>query len=299
MSQSKIVVPVDFSDHSKVAATRACELARLGSRGLHLVHAVRPPVVMAQEFAFPSDFWTVLRESARKEMAELVASLDAEGVPVTTDLVEMEAVATIRAESDEQDVDLIVMGTHGYTGWKHAFLGSVTERTLRTVSKPVLAVKHDEPTGRKRDSKVLIATDFSPHSEVATRVASEWAGHLGAEVELMHVVPEPANLLAAYSVPGAAELMAKMRDGATVQLDDLQGRVEASGVEVTSRIAHGDAPTAIAERATEIGAQIVAVGTRGNSGLKHVFLGSVAERVLRLAPCAVLVASDPGAAGGE
>ena len=81
MSQSRrIVVPVDFSEHSRVAAARACELARASSHGVHLVHAVRPPVVMAQEFAFPSDFWRVLRESARKEIDSLVESLDTEGL---------------------------------------------------------------------------------------------------------------------------------------------------------------------------------------------------------------------------
>jgi nucleotide-binding universal stress UspA family protein len=240
----------------------------------------------------------VLRESARKEMDALVESLDSEGVAITTDLVEMEAVATICAESNQDDVDLIVMGTHGYSGWKHAFLGSITERTLRSVSKPVLAIKHDDEAGeRQRTGKILIATDFSSHSDVATGLAVEWARCLGAEVELLHVVPEPASLLAAYSMPGAAELLGGMRDAATAQLDDRRERLEAEGASISSRLAYGDAATGIANRAREIGAQIIAVGTRGNSGLKHIFLGSVAERVLRLAPCDVLVASDTGVDG--
>jgi nucleotide-binding universal stress UspA family protein len=297
VSQSRrIVVPVDFSEHSRVAAARACELARASSHGVHLVHAVRPPVVMAQEFAFPSDFWRVLRESARKEIDSLVEALDTKGLVVTTELIEMEAVGTICEASSADDVDLIVMGTHGYTGWKHAFLGSVTERTLRSVGKPVLAVKQDEGEARRRpDAKILISTDFSSHSDIATAVACEWAEHLGAEIELLHVVPEPASLLSAYSLPGAAELLGGMRDAATAQLGVVQERIEAQGATVSSRLLYGDAPTKVADRAREIGAQLIAVGTRGNSGLKHVLLGSVAERILRLAPCAVLVASDPAA----
>lgn len=295
MSHSRrIVVPVDFSTHSREAALVACELARASGSSVHLVHAVKPPVVMAQEFAYPSDFWQVLREAATKRMDELCEVLSSEGVAITTDLVEMEAVATICVESNNEDVDLVVMGTHGYTGWKHAFLGSVTERTLRTISKPVLAVKHVEGKEEAREPirKILVATDFSADSDVAMQAALEWAKHLGAEVELLHVVPEPATLLAAYSVPGGPELLQNMRDAGTEKLAELHERAESTGVTVSSRLDGGDASEGIARRAEEIGAQVIAIGTRGNTGLKHVFLGSVAERVLRLAHCSVLVASN-------
>lgn len=289
----KIVVPVDFSPHSQAAAVRACELARASGSSIHLVHAVRPPVVMAHEFAFPADYWNILREAASKEMSALQDSLAKEGVELTADLVNMEAVGAICVASNEEDVDLIVMGTHGYTGWKHAFLGSVTERTLRSVSTPVMAVKLGDSLPENGSIRnILVATDFSSHSRVAAREAAKWAKHLDAEIELVHVVPEPASLLAAYSVPGGPELLHEIRDAASGQLEDFHASIEALGAKVSSRLLGGDAPTAIAKRAEEIGAQLVALGTRGNTGLKHVFLGSVAERTLRLSPCSVLVACD-------
>jgi len=142
--------------------------------------------------------------------------------------------------------------------------------------------------------KILVGTDLSPSSEIAVAHAMDRARRSGAEVVLamIHVIPEaPIGLtprtdaaLASYRIAIGQTLADARR-----QLGELRERWLGQGVEVSQIVADGVPDTRLPELATEIGADMIVVGSHGRTGLTWLLMGSVAERVVRFAPCDALV----------
>jgi nucleotide-binding universal stress UspA family protein len=136
--------------------------------------------------------------------------------------------------------------------------------------------------------KILVATDFSTHSERALEAAITLARTYGAPIHLLHAFDIPLTLVTPYEVAMPNAFLAETRQIAADQLAAAEETVRAAGVEVSTQLAEAPAARAIARAAEETRADLIVMGTRGNSGLKHLVLGSVAERTLRRAPCSVL-----------
>jgi nucleotide-binding universal stress UspA family protein len=199
-----------------------------------------------------------------------------------------DAVAAIAAAVASHAADLVVMGTHGHGGLQHAFLGSVAERTIRSVERPVLAVKEDAAKAAEPIGRILLAVDFSAHSDRAAEVAGALARRLGARVDVVHAVDLPRDFLP-FASDFTMEFERRIEAGAGEGLERVRERLAPSGVPVTLHVRRGPPSQVIAGLASELGSQLIALGTRGQGGLAHVLLGSVAERTLRAAPCSVLV----------
>ena len=189
------------------------------------------------------------------------------------------------------------MGTHGHGGIKHAFLGSVAERTLRRVDRPILAVKEDPARAAEPIQRMLLAVDFSTHSDRAAEVAGSLAQRFGASLEVLHAFDLPRDFTQ-YASSFGAELVRKIEANATEQLETLGGRLESRAVRTALHCRRGPPSLVIAETAREIGCQLIVMGTRGNSGLSHVLLGSITERTMRAAPCSVLAVKADEAGSG-
>lgn len=152
---TRIVVPYDFSEHSRAAAHTAADLARRLGGSLHLVHVIQPPTYAygygAYDSAAPPPIDLVnLRAGAEKSLAKELAELT-DGMPGdhSVEVLEgMNVAGTLAKHADASDASLIVMGTHGRTGLAHVFLGSVAERTLRLAHCPVMTVKAEEDEDR-------------------------------------------------------------------------------------------------------------------------------------------------------
>jgi len=144
MDYKTILVPYDFSDHANAALAVADDLAKRFGADLHLLHVLQM-IDFLPEWSEPVPLDAMLGERRRATEHALaeVASNHARGAPhVYTHLDEAQlAVERICESARELGANLIVMGTHGRTGFAHAFLGSVTERTLRSAPCPVLAVR--------------------------------------------------------------------------------------------------------------------------------------------------------------
>ena len=142
---SKILVPLDFSSHSAKALELAMGLAKTFGGQILLLHAYHlPPLVgMPDEIAIPPDFWTGVRDAAARRLDKAAQKVKAGGIPVETQLMEFAPSDAIVETAKKMKADLIVMGTRGLTGLKHALLGSVAERTLRLAPCPVLTVKDE------------------------------------------------------------------------------------------------------------------------------------------------------------
>jgi nucleotide-binding universal stress UspA family protein len=294
-----IIVPTDFSALSQSAAARAVTLARLDGASIHLVHAVRFPLVVAPyQVSVPAAVWEGVRNAAQKKLEEARKAIEGKaGQTVTAEIADSsDAVRAIEDAAKAHGADLVVMGTHGPGGLKHAFLGSVAERTLRTIDRPVLAVKEDPAKAEEPITRILLAVDFSVHSDRAVEVAAGLGKRLPATVDVIHAFDLPRDYIP-YASPFGMELEQKIQTSASEGLESVHERFKESQLPVTLHSRRGHPSVVIAEVAEEIGCQLIVMGTRGNSGLSHVLLGSVAERTLRMAPCSVLAvkaAERPG-----
>ena len=134
---------------------------------------------------------------------------------------------------------------------------------------------------------ILVPTDFSPDASAALERAVEFAKAFDARIHLLHAYQ--------LAVPGTpweftypAGLIDDIKTHAENSLGEVRQKIEASGVKATSEAVVGPASLAITEAAKNLPADLIVMGTRGLTGIKHVVLGSVAERTLRHAPCPVL-----------
>ena len=145
----KILVPTDFSDHSERAAAYAVELAkRYEADEIHCVHVSDIPADLLATSAYymtgPSEqFIEQVREEGRKGL-EAFARKNFEDRPVHTVFLEGRPFVEIIRYARENQIDLIVISTHGRSGIKHALFGSVAEQVVRNAPCPVLVVKRDE-----------------------------------------------------------------------------------------------------------------------------------------------------------
>ncbi len=140
----------------------------------------------------------------------------------------------------------------------------------------------------KTIQKILVAVDFSEHVDTVVDTALEFAKQFGAELHLVHAFDVRIPLVTPYEVAIPTAFIEEAREAAAAKLDALIRKVAAEGVTATSHLSEVPAASAIVDLAEELGADLVVMGTRGHTGLKHVLLGSVAERTLRHAPCSVL-----------
>lgn len=163
---------------------------------------------------------------------------------------------------------------------------------------PSVAVAEDDALSIQR---ILAPLDFSDHARRALRHARGLARQYGARLLLLHVVEPmacPSDL--GYTPVITDEMVEEIRREAGARLDEAVAGEKARGIECDGMLRFGRPYLEIAEAASELGADLIVLTTHGYTGLKHVLLGSTAERVVRHAPCPVLVVRDtekrPGAA---
>jgi nucleotide-binding universal stress UspA family protein len=136
--------------------------------------------------------------------------------------------------------------------------------------------------------RILVPTDFGEGSEAALTYAIDLAKPLHAEVVVMHAYEIPVVGFPDGALVATPDLTTRILEGAREGLEKTVRMHEADGVALTQLVKQGDAAGAIASAANEVGAELVVMSTHGRRGLTHALLGSVAEKVVRIAPCPVL-----------
>ncbi len=142
----KILCSTDFSEPSFAGLDAACDLARSYSGQLILVHVVEPIPTAAVPIGDHSGFniavhQRVLKENAEQSMRQAVKERIPRGLPVKTVIAEGDPAGQIVRVADDEEVDLIVIATHGRTGWRHVIYGSVAERVVRLAGPAVLTIR--------------------------------------------------------------------------------------------------------------------------------------------------------------
>lgn len=135
--------------------------------------------------------------------------------------------------------------------------------------------------------RILVATDFSEQAGRAFEAALALAARTKAELHVIHALEVALPLFEPYAVVLPADWIGEARRMAQEKLEQAHAAVRARGLSGTTHIGDVPAAHAIADRAKALGADLLVIGTHGHTGLKHVLLGSVAERTVEYAPCAV------------
>jgi len=292
----RILVPVDFSDSSREALRVAIQLARrFGSRlaVLHVTRHNRPDSRIAAALA-GTIFET--RRAGQAALTEFIKSERLSDIRPKRMVVDGAPFDQIAEVAKAWKADLVVIATHGYTGLKHVLLGSTAERVVRHVTCPVLVVRSREYLGRKaafapdKVRSILVPVDFSKSSLDALQHALALARQFNARLVLLHVV-------APFHADMFMDTTDIQRDARTLAHKRLTKLANASK-KVWSRTGHrfrvGHVDTTITAQARRLNADLIVMGTHGHSGLKRALLGSVAERVVRHAPCSVLTVRAKG-----
>ena len=195
----------------------------------------------------------------------------------------------------ERAADLIVIATHGYTGAKRVLLGGTTERVVRHAPCPVLSVpvrkipRRSDKMPRLELKKILVPIDFSKISHIALPWAELLAAEFNAELTLLHVVEKfPIDYLLGRELMN--EAITPLMKQSEAELQQMAEKLTTlTGLKASALVRDGKPFIEICGAARRLGADLIALTTRGHTGLKNVWLGSTAERVVRHAPCPVLV----------
>jgi universal stress protein A len=147
-------------------------------------------------------------------------------------------------------------------------------------------------TSLMKVERILCPVDFSPSSDCALRVALDLARHFGAQIHLIHSFPVQADAFSPYGPVLREDVVEQYRSAATERLSQLREEVASKGIEATAGLSQLDPSQAIADEAERQHADMIVMGTRGLTGLRHIALGSVAERTLRIAPCPVMTVGE-------
>lgn len=277
-----ILFPTDFSENAQQAFPQACSLARDCGARLVVLYVVPPPMGHDQLVARrnPSEYHQGPWQALHKVQAH------DHNIRVEHRLSDGHAATEILKVADEIQAGLIVIGTHGRTGLGRLLLGSVAEQVLREASCPVLTVKQSSVTPKPKT--IIFPMDFSESSEAALGVAFALARDYHARLIILHVVsPGP---MVSY---GEFEKLLEQSSGYRRELEEKLRQCQKPECKEEFRLEEGDPANVILRVAQEVPCDLIVMGTHGRTGLRHLLLGSVAEKILRNAPCPVLMLKNP------
>jgi len=297
----RILFPTDFSRCADQALTHALYLAERYQAELHLLHAIvlheDDPHNPAYHFPDIEEIYARLKENADARMINALEDLRVHELKIERAQLRYIAPApAILHYADEKDIDLIVMGTHGRRGLGHMFLGSVAEETVRLSPCPVLTIReHKEPVSIKAIKKILVPVDFSDYAQQALTYAKELAAQYDAKLQLLHVIEEPLYPYF-YVADGASifNLIPDIEPKSEKHLNQLLEKIKGPSVPVETNVIKGRASRDIVKFSDENDTDLIVVATHGLTGIQHMILGSVTEKVVRMAKCPVFTVNAFG-----
>ena len=300
MDIKRILCPIDFSDASAHAIDQAVVIAGWYKARITALHVCSPMLLSVPglgmsgrgEAAGDTDTERLRNEAAAHCEAATTAGI---GLDVLIDIGQPAGHILERANS--LPADMIVMGTHGTTGFAHLVLGSVAEKVLRKATCPVLTVPpRAQTTSRLPFKRLLCAVDFSDSSLTALQYALSLALESEAGLTILHVLewpweePPPPWLEELPIAQGfaLAEYRRYCEKSATARLESLvPDRVRASRPPAT-RLRNGKPYVEILHVAIEENSDLIIIGVRSRNPLDVSLFGSTANQVVRRATCPVL-----------
>ncbi len=286
----KILFPTDFTECAEHAFSHAAHLAARFGAELHVLHVVVPSAKDPDNpMTYLDDVDLSVTPSGRKD------SYRHEGVRVLhAQEMNFSEATGILEYADRHGVDLIVMGTHGRRGLGRLLLGSVSEEVVRGASGPVLTVcPGAEAGGNQPVHRILVPVDFSDSSVPALTHAKELAAAYEAHLDVLHVITEVA-LPGVYGIEpvsvAGADVQRRVHDALRIHATKSPG----ANVPFDVHVLVGFPARDIVDFAADHEIDMIVLSTHGRTGLKRLVMGSVAENVVRMAPCPVFTVKSFG-----
>lgn len=303
-----ILFPTDFSTCAERAYLHAVLLARSFDARLHVVHVAEPDD--------PDWGWPDFNDTAPLEITEADIYADL-GIPLPPPEalsaldridVEIEEVESPRPAdaivqyAEEEDIGLIVMGTHGRTGWRRGVLGSVAETVARYAPCPVLTVRSPEAIEETDGvppwppQRLLLAVDLDQMDRISSEglpLSAQWAAHLagayGAPLDIVYALTPRTPVSLSEEEASRARSQARI---SLLALADAVSLISHSPISLKVTVREGDPVEVIEAVAREDQTHLLVMGSHGRVGVTRVLLGSVAETLMRRGMCPTLVVRE-------
>jgi nucleotide-binding universal stress UspA family protein len=289
---NSILFPTDFSDVAEGAFAHAAHLALRYHATIHVFNVVSPE---DGDDTNPMNFLPVqpaeggdTDDTAVQHVEVQTATQERGTVPVVYSQTDSPSPSeAIISYARDQDVDLVVMGTHGRRGMDRLLSGSVSEEVVRGAPCPVFTVlATDAEDHVPTISRVLAPVDLSDQSDLIVNHATALADAYDTPLDLLHVVEEAASP-SAYGLDPLTPALPDVQDRAREALETLAGGLDLRPGPVNVHVMAGNAARDIVEFAGEQEADLIVMATHGRTGLERFLIGSVAEKVVRRARCPV------------
>jgi len=284
----RILCPIDYSEYSRRALDHAVAIAHWYGGTVKALHVLQPlpytdPIVGLASVYTPEDV-----EQAQRHLSQFVHD-EVGSTPVEAVVVEGHVSRTIVREARAMSADLLVLGTHGHTGFEHLLLGSVTERVLRTATCPVMTVPRQAPdvveAGPVVFGRILCAVDFSPVSSKILNYAESLARESGAHLTVIHVVePIPVYGVVIAGTTGVGTYEQVALDATKTRLHEMVPR----GGRISELVSVGKPYRVILDYARDEHSDAIVLGVHGGGADRLGFFGSTTNHIVREATCPVL-----------
>ncbi|WP_406683059.1 universal stress protein [Seonamhaeicola sp. MEBiC1930] len=261
----KIIVPIDFSEHSEYALKVAANMAKKNNAELLALHMLEMSDLMLTGAGEQPQKVIYFLKLAEQKFEDFLKKDYLEGVTVTPIVKHFKVFSEVNEVAKKYSADLIVMGSHGVSGAKEFFIGSNTERVVRNSDVPVLVIKNE--IGEVDFDIVAYACDFSEDSIEAYLKASKMFDNMNSKMYLIHVnLPNDRFKSSVEIEKEAVNFFTKSERN----LDKMKNIYYVSDYSVEDGILNA---------ANKLGADLIVVPTHGRKGLAHFFQGSVGEDV--------------------
>jgi nucleotide-binding universal stress UspA family protein len=295
----RILFPTDFSRCAEQAYEHAFYLAKQYQAELHVLHAVVLHGFYNQpEFGLAdvNELEDRLEEAARRQMSSSLNSNLTDQVKIIQARRRGLSVAPVILEyARTQDIDLIILGTHGRRGLGHLLLGSVAEEIVRLSPCPVFTVRERQVPQPIEDlDRILVPIDFSEHSKHALRYAKQIAASYDACLQLLHII-ERVTCPSFYALEKHLDReLLPVQQKAKEALERFLEETEGPELTAECHVIEGRASSDITECSKDLDSDLVVIATHGLTGIEHLLLGSVTEKVVRRSSCPVFTVTVYG-----
>jgi len=292
---TRLLVATDGSPSGARAVDFAIALARKRSSEIILCSALDRAGAIAQSSTvggFDSGLPLVdaLETSVESVLAAAAKKVDEAGVLVQTLLADGRSARAIVRCANERHADAIVVGTEGKRGFERFFLGSTADGVLRYTDVPTFVLPPTATAGEADFERVLVAVDDSDPSDAAAAFAVDVARTSASQLIFFAAIATGDLLEQAAALHyDRMSMLEELHASAHALLAVHTARARAHGVRCESVVVEDDPTTAIVHAARIHDASLLVVGTHGRRGLQRLFIGSVAESVVRQSPVPVVV----------
>jgi nucleotide-binding universal stress UspA family protein len=295
---ARVLLSTDFSHCAARALDYALAMVNWWKAELHVLHVLEFLPGMNPEYPINQTYLDQLRKEATNQLSGLERRVAEAGLSIHKRIDCGIPSQRIEAVAAELRADLIVMGTHGRTGLEHVLVGSTAERAVRIASCPVLTVKVRGdasqvavPAGEPKFRRLLIPVDFSASSLEALEYGVQLAKHVGSTVTILHAL-EPVAYGLDFTIGSGVEWR-KQKAYVEGRLEILRALCTSNGVTAEHVLKAGLPADSIRDYVGRQQPDLVIMGTHGRRGISRMLSGSVAEAMLRHAPCPVLTVRTP------